>query len=153
MWPEPEPELRAIIRPEPEMKNRSLHSTSSPFCYVLHDLLFIKFIIISFLSRMRDWTVAEHSTVNLLVKVQYIWLYNKYSIFGCITTSRMLSYLNYDLAKAFWVFSRELTNQLNRFKKSTRANSRSSANRYSNSRKCTVKQIILLWCWTSLGGR
>jgi hypothetical protein len=26
MWPEPE--LRAIIRPEPEMKNRSLHSTS-----------------------------------------------------------------------------------------------------------------------------
>jgi hypothetical protein len=30
MWPEPEPELRAIIRPEPEpeMKNRSLHSTN-----------------------------------------------------------------------------------------------------------------------------
>ena len=26
MWPEPE--LRAIIRPEPEMKNRSLHSTT-----------------------------------------------------------------------------------------------------------------------------
>ena len=26
MWPEPE--LRAIIRPEPELKNRSLHSTN-----------------------------------------------------------------------------------------------------------------------------
>jgi hypothetical protein len=26
MWPEPE--LRAIIRPEPEMKNRSLHSAN-----------------------------------------------------------------------------------------------------------------------------
>jgi hypothetical protein len=31
-------------------------SACSPFCYVLHYLLFIKFI--GFLSRMRDWTVA-----------------------------------------------------------------------------------------------
>ena len=41
------------------------------------------------------------------------------------------------------VFSRELINQLNRFKKSTRANGRSSANRSSTSIKCIVKQIFL----------
>ena len=38
--------------------------------------------------------------------------------------------------------SRELTNRLKRFKKSTRANSRSSANGYSKSRKCMVKSRL-----------
>jgi hypothetical protein len=33
-------------------------SACSPFCCVLHYLLFIKFIIIGFLLRLRDWTVA-----------------------------------------------------------------------------------------------
>ena len=31
MWPEPE--LRTIIRPEPELKNRNLHSTSQYICF------------------------------------------------------------------------------------------------------------------------
>ena len=48
-------------------------SACSPFCYVLHYLLVIKFI--GFLSPMRDWTVAiAVSTVNfLVVTVQYIF--------------------------------------------------------------------------------
>jgi hypothetical protein len=37
-------------------------------------LSFVYKVYIGFLSRMRDWTVAvaQHSTVNLLVNVQYI---------------------------------------------------------------------------------
>jgi hypothetical protein len=37
-------------------------------------LSFVYKVSIGFLSRMRDWTVAvaQHSTVNLLVNVQYI---------------------------------------------------------------------------------
>jgi hypothetical protein len=65
------------------------------------------------------------------VKVQYInfkiWLYNNLDMYIHI--------------EEFRVFFCELTNQLNRFMKSTRANSRSSANRYSKSRKCMGKQI------------
>ena len=49
------------------------------------------------------------------------------------------------------MFSRDLTNQLNRFKKSARANSRNSANRYSKSRNVWSSRF-LGWFWTSLGG-
>jgi hypothetical protein len=63
-----------------------------------------------------------------------IWLYNNLDMF---------TYLTWYLT-TFWVFSRELANQLNRFKKSTRANSRSSANRVSKSRK---------WLWPSIFSR
>jgi hypothetical protein len=42
MWPEPE--LRAIIRPEPEMKNRSLHSTIRKLrCYMTYMTCFNSF--------------------------------------------------------------------------------------------------------------
>ena len=53
-----------------------------------------------------------------------IWLYNNLYMFTHLTM----------------IF--ELTNQLNRFKELTYANSRSSANRYSKSQKCMVKQIF-----------
>ena len=52
MWPEPE--LRAIIRPEPEMKNRSLHSTSLPISSQFNSwsvVIAVK-IIIYYLQRM-----------------------------------------------------------------------------------------------------
>jgi hypothetical protein len=47
------------------------------------------------------------------------------------------------ITKAFLVSSRELTNQLNRLKKSTRANSRSSANRYFEKQKMYDQAVFL----------
>ena len=45
-------------------------SPCSPFCYVLHYLLFIK--LYRFSSHMRDWTVAVGQYSKFACKVQYI---------------------------------------------------------------------------------
>jgi hypothetical protein len=90
-------------------------------------------ITITWDGRICMFAVLLRFTLSFVYKVYIVFLF-KYGIFEIWLYNNldMFTYLmrifNY---KAFWVFSRELTNQLNCFKKSTCANSRSSANCFS----------------------
>jgi hypothetical protein len=54
--------------------------TCSPFCYVLHYLLFLS--LYGFLSLMRDWTVKLLVKSTVYLK---IWLYNNLDMFTYLT--------------------------------------------------------------------
>jgi hypothetical protein len=63
-------------------------SACSPFCYVLHYLLFISLHTVCFISSIRDWTVpvAQYSKFACSSKVYLkIWLYNNFDMFTYLT--------------------------------------------------------------------
>ena len=105
-------------------------------------LSFVYKVYIGCLSRIRDWTVAVvqyskfacESTVYLKIR-----LYKNLDMF-----TYLAMIFNYPMHSEY-VFSRELTNQLSRFKKSTRTNTRSFADLNLKSRKCIVKKMIRLY--------